>query len=215
MANAYNLISFIKEHEGGLSSNPKDPAALYPVPDGTNNHTNEGITWATWEHVYGNSLESIQRWYRMDDDDFLSIYKPLYWDQIRGDEINSQRIADLLVDFAFLSGPATAIKNAQIALNTLGAGLVVDGSIIGGDDTINAINDSDENKAYEAIKAQRYNFINLLQTDFPEFITGWTNRLNDLVSNFGSNFGSNKNGLITILSLVLIITGLTALFLIS
>jgi len=39
-------FDYIKRWEGGLSKHPKDPAAKYPVPDGSGYHTNiGGVLW--------------------------------------------------------------------------------------------------------------------------------------------------------------------------
>lgn len=39
---------FILKSEGGLSNNPKDPAARNPSPTPQKYHTNKGVTWSTF-----------------------------------------------------------------------------------------------------------------------------------------------------------------------
>ena len=49
MAKVENVnFALIKKWEGGWSKDPLDPAAAFPVPDGSGVHTNIGITWKTF-----------------------------------------------------------------------------------------------------------------------------------------------------------------------
>lgn len=48
-------------------------------------------------------------------DHVLAFYKPIFWDKIKGDDINIQAVADIIYDSAVLTGPTNAIKQAQRA----------------------------------------------------------------------------------------------------
>lgn len=67
----------------------------------------------------------------------LQIYKAEYWDEIKGDQIRSQTIANFAADMKSSAG-GNGIKELQKALNSLGENLSVDGSV--GNDTVQAIN---------------------------------------------------------------------------
>src|ERR1700689_3959171 len=98
MADSSVIVPFIQRAEGGLYNNPNDPASRNPCPypnpaDGTTGwHTNKGVTWTTWVETFGGSADSGNSFFAMNDQDWLAIFKPQYWDAVLGDQINSQRI---------------------------------------------------------------------------------------------------------------------------
>jgi lysozyme family protein len=219
MADYRLIVPFIKEKEGGLSKNKSDKASANPVPDGSGYHTNRGVTWATWKGVFGTGADSIKRFYAMSDADWGTIYKPLYWDAIGGDKINSQRIADTLVHWAWGSGiykPATAIQSI--------VGVKVDGKI--GNQTINAINNSNEADTYAKIKQAHINhWTNLLKSPEYSMNKGWIPRLNDLFGGYmtsikdvvssGVNTGitkAKKNPIVTGIIVLTIIGGIFLIY---
>ena len=178
MADYRLIIPFIKGKEGGLSKATSDTASAYKVPDGSGYHTNKGIQWIVWKSVNGDSKDSIKRFYAMSDSDWENIFKNEYWDKIGGDKINSQRIADTLVHWAWGSGLATPSKAIQGIVGTF-----QDGKI--GDKTITAINNSNEPDTYAKIKqAHIDHWTNLLKNPKYAMNTGWTSRLNDLFGNY-------------------------------
>lgn len=75
------VIDFIKLKEGGLSKDPNDSASKNPVPDGSGNHTNKGITWKTF-NTLGNRLgyngNDIKLFYEMPLSIWTKIYKEIY-----------------------------------------------------------------------------------------------------------------------------------------
>ena len=183
MANYKNLIPFIRLWEGGLSNAATDAVAYAdPVPDGTHNHTNKGIRWTTWKYVNGSSGESIKRFYKMSDSDWLNIYKKTFWDVMGGDKIKSQRIADILVNWAWGSGYYIPSTSVQRILGFKGKD--VDGVI--GKDTILAINNANEVELYNKLKDANYKFFKDLgaQPKYAANLDGWINRLNDLYTNW-------------------------------
>jgi lysozyme family protein len=175
MANHLNIIPFIKAAEGGLSKNPKDQAAAYPVPDGSGYHTNKGITWRTWSNNFGNTQASIYGFYNMTDANWEYIFKKYYWDLIKGDQINSQKIADILANWIWMSGTYTPVKNLQYIL-----GVNQDGIL--GPNTLKALNNSNQTDTYNKLKGLQTAFFNNLgnQQGYTTFKTGWLNRLKNL-----------------------------------
>jgi lysozyme family protein len=177
MANYLNIIPFIREVEGGLSKNPKDKASKYPVPDGSGYHTNKGITWQTWANAFGSTQPSIYGFYKMSDENWKYIFKKYYWDSIQGDQIKSQRIADILVNWVWGSGGYTPVKTLQSIL-----GIKQDGGF--GKNTLLALNNANENDVYNKFKYLQTKFFTDLgnQSDYSVFKEGWLNRLKKLFS---------------------------------
>lgn len=58
-----------------------------------------------------------------------SFYRINYWNKVRGDELKSQDIANLLMDKAVLEGYIAAIKRAQSIVNYPQNGIIDDGLI--------------------------------------------------------------------------------------
>ena len=186
MANYQNIIPFILKAEGGLSKDKNDMASKYPVPDGSGYHTNKGITWKVWSNVYGSDKNSIQQFYDMPQSKWNIIFKRLYWDSIKGDNIISQRIADILVNWVWGSGIYIPVSRLQKIL-----GLKVDG-VFGGN-TLNAVNLANEKLLYEALKNSQYNFFDTLSNkpEYSMYKQGWLNRLNNLFAYVGTGIKQN------------------------
>ena len=159
-ADCHHIVPFILKWEGGYARLPNDPGG----------ETNKGVTWGTWQKFYGRTHE---RFMRMDTADWQLIFKRGYWDKIHGDEISSQRVADVIAEWVWLSGENIPVKNVQRLL-----GLPADGMI--GPATIRAINAADSQQLYEQLLAARYRFIGHIpfynSTNWP-FLDGWLNRL--------------------------------------
>jgi lysozyme family protein len=177
MANYRNIIPFIKEKEGGVSHSQHDSARFDPVPDGTGVHTNKGVTWTTFKTMafMAGYEPTVDLFYRMPDDIWGKIFKIGYWDQVFGDQIISQAIADTLVDWAWASGPRTAIRKMQMFLS-----ITADSKI--GPITLQAINDRsqendrDFNANFSAYKLAWYLSLPNQEANY----AGWKNRLTDL-----------------------------------
>jgi lysozyme family protein len=177
MANYQNIIPFILKWEGGLSKNKDDFYAKYPV-DASGYHTNKGIAWKVFSSVYGSGTEAKKRWYAMTAQDWATFFKKNYWDKIQGDLIKSQRIADVLANWAWGSGTSIPSKAIQRIV-----GVTADGAI--GPKTVKAINEGNEKEIFAKLqKANLDFFANLVKKpEYAMFKTGWFNRLNDLYSN--------------------------------
>ena len=163
MAKHTILVPFIQAFEGGYSNHPSDKGK----------ETNRGITIATFRCVYGQN-KTVADLKALTDEQWMHIFKTLYWDKCRADEIKNQSVANLLVDFAWGSGTARAAKYIQRLV-----GVTQDGNI--GPKTIAAINARDAKSLFTGLKAERLAFINSIvrnNTSQMVFYKGWVNRLN-------------------------------------
>ena len=101
------------------------------------------------------------------------IYKRDYWDRIRGDDIESQAMAESIFDSAVNMGVRTSSRMAQIAASIRPA----DGII--GSNTIRQLNDTDEAlflAMFTISKIARYAAICNRNPSQRRFLLGWVNR---------------------------------------
>lgn len=219
MATYTTIVPFILQEEGGLSKSQQDSARFDPVPDGSGYHTNKGVTWTTWKGFapslgYNDITSSIKAWYAMSPTDWGAIFKAGYWNVVLGDSIKSQGAAEVLVDWAWMSGPGNAVKGLQHFLNAwlpqMGKNmpLVEDGGM--GPNTLNALN------AATAINEKKF------VSDFTDYRGAWLKSLpNEQANQVGwasriaalKNFALSTTGKTVIVSVLLIGTALTFFFL--
>ena len=162
MADKNNLIPIIKKWEGGYSDNPNDRGGA----------TNSGVTLAVYQSVYGKS-KTKNDLKRMTSDQWNYIFTKLYWNKWKADEIKNQSIANILVDWVWMSGYGT-IKKIQSLF-----GLTSDGIV--GNKTISYINSHDQEEVFNKIWNRRKSFYESLVKNNPSqkvFLKGWMNRLN-------------------------------------
>lgn len=172
MAKIENLVEYILKWEGGYVDHPNDPGGA----------TNMGVTIGT--------AKSLGLKYDKNKDgkitkadiklltkkDAMEIMKYHYWDKCKADQITSQAVANILVDWFWMSG-VNATKGIQRLV-----GVNVDGKI--GPASLAAINKQNEKdlveRLYEA-RRQFYKTIISRNSKLKSFEKGWTNRLNDLI----------------------------------
>lgn len=175
MADHTKIIPLILAVEGGLSKSLKDAAHVDPLPDGSGYHTNKGITWTTFKTAAPlcGFVAEPSLFYSMPEYVWGSIFKLLYWDKIQGDRINSQAIAETLVDWCWASGPHTATKKMQEFLKVPDDGIM-------GPATLSAINGRSQtnerqfNDDFSAYKMAWYLSLPNQESNYQ----GWSNRLN-------------------------------------
>jgi len=100
------------------------------------------------------------------------LYKGLYWNKIKGDEILSQKIANEIFIFGINTGMSTAIKTAQRCI-----GVNADGII--GNETLKALNEFNENKfdmLFDDLEISYYKFLATKNPKLDIYLRGWENR---------------------------------------
>ena len=171
MANLKNFIPFILKWEGGYVNDPADLGGA----------TNIGVTLKTWQDFgYDKNGDGV-----IDNEDLKQVFvqdviecvlRPYYWDRWQANRIQNQSIANILVDWLWLSGE-TAITTTQRMLK-----LEPDGKV--GEKTLAAINDyPDQQELFNRINAERVAYIERICKSRPannRFKKGWFNRLNDI-----------------------------------
>lgn len=164
MADAQKLIPFILKWEGGFANHPLDKGGP----------TNKGITFNTFRAFYpGAMVEDLKE---MTDDQWFNIFVSGYWDLWRADELKNQSIANIVVDWAWASGPFISIRQVQRILGVKEDGIV-------GPTTLRAINNTNQQELFNDIKAARFRFIEAIIARDPSqavFRKGWQNRINDI-----------------------------------
>lgn len=166
MADVNKLVPFILKWEGGFINDPDDLGGA----------TNKGITLSTYETYCrrkGYPKPTIERLRNISDTEWSEILKTMYWDKWKADQIVSQSVANILVDWVWASG-GYGIKRPQKIL-----GVNVDGIV--GSQTINAVNARSSKELFYAIKADRIKFIDEICESRPankKFKQGWLNRIN-------------------------------------
>lgn len=168
MANHQKLIPFILQWEGGWSDLPNDRGGK----------TMRGVTFSTYKEFCrkkNRPAPSVDDLRNISNEDWGEIFKEMFWDRWRADEINSQSVANLLVDWLWCSG-YSSVKTVQKVLK-----VDVDGVV--GPKTLLAINQAMPEKLFVDLKKARKQFLLRIVENDPLqncFLNGWMNRLNNL-----------------------------------
>lgn len=170
MAKVELLIPHILRFEGGFCNDPDDLGGA----------TNKGVTFKTYK-LYnkrrGLSVPTIGDLIRMTDAEFTDILKTMYWDACKADFIESQSVANAIVDWAWNSGTGTAVKEVQKVLGVKADGIV-------GNITLSAINSQSPLPLFGKIQQARLSYLERICKARPannKFMRGWCNRVNSLV----------------------------------
>ena len=170
MANVKQLAPFILKWEGGFVNDPADLGGA----------TNMGVTIGAWKSCGydkdGDGDIDVDDLRLLTREDVVNrVLKPHYWDRWKADDIKSQSVANILVDWVWASG-AHGIKIPQRLL-----GVSVDGIV--GPKTLAAVNARNPRELFDMIKIARFDFIEDICRKRPannKFKRGWMNRINDI-----------------------------------
>lgn len=138
--------------------------------------TKMGVTLATWVSL-GYDIDKdgdidVHDLKKITKEDVKKIAKRNYWDKIKGDQINSQSVAEFLFDWAYNSGTTRAAKKLQEAL-----GVTQDGII--GNQTLTKLNNSNPKEVFDKLKKLRDSFYRAIaRADASQkvFLKGWLAR---------------------------------------
>ncbi len=143
-------------HEGGVTlvDDPKDKGGL----------TRFGISQRSYPAVDIRKLSEAQA---------KAIYKQDYWDQVKGDRIDDQAVAEAIFDTAVNMGPRTTVRLVQLVLDIES----VDGII--GNKTLAVLQQADTSlfmAQFALAKIARY--VNICKRNGSQrrFLLGWVNR---------------------------------------
>ena len=162
MARAENLIPILLSWEGGFVDDPIDLGGA----------TNKGVTLKTFKQFYGRD-KTVFDLKNITNEQWLYIFKKGYWDVCKADLIESQSVANMVVDFYYNSG-FHSIKTLQKVLN-----ISVDGVV--GVNTLRAINLCRAEELFDKYKKARLDFLEEICENRPlnnKFLRGWQNRVN-------------------------------------
>jgi lysozyme family protein len=167
MAKIEILAPFILSWEGGYNKTPGDRGGA----------TNKGVTLATWRrHGYDkdgdDDIDERDVMMITEYDAIYEIMKPVYWDRWKADRIESQAIANIVVDWYWNSG-AYGIKLPQKVL-----GVEMDGVV--GEKTLAALNNHpNRQRLFDMLWQERRAFFCRLAINPTQrrFLSGWLNRL--------------------------------------
>ena len=161
MANFNLYAPLLRSLEKGIANNPHDKGGF----------TVDGVTLSTFRKFYGEDKN---------EDDLRNITPPQwrnimkvgYWDVCKADDINDQRIAELIVDWCVNSGTAR-IRDVQTII-----GVKPDGAV--GPITLAAINGDDPKELYRRLMTARKGWFEKIVLRNPSqrvFLKGWMNML--------------------------------------
>ena len=170
MADVKKLAPWIFKWEGGFVNDPDDLGGA----------TNMGVTIGAWKSCGydkdGDGDIDVDDLHLLTREDVVNrVLKPHYWDRWKADDIKSQSVANILVDWVWASG-AHGIKIPQRLL-----GVSVDGIV--GPKTLAAVNARNPRELFDMIKIARFDFIEDICRKRPannKFKRGWMNRINDI-----------------------------------
>ena len=189
MANVNQLAPFILKWEGGFVNDPDDLGGA----------TNMGVTIGTWKSCGydkdGDGDIDVDDLRLLTREDVVNrVLKPHYWDRWKADQIQSQKVANILVDWVWASGKHGIVIPQRLL------GVKADGIV--GNKTLSAVNFADPEQLFEAIFQARVDFLHeiirtsivkyeskigrkatekeLMKHTKKRFLKGWLNRLNDI-----------------------------------
>ena len=168
MADIKILSPFILSFEGGFVNDPDDMGGA----------TNKGVTLATWRKVGydkdGDGDIDIQYLKLISDEEAVNaVLKPHYWNRWKADNIESQSLANILVDWVWGSGKHGIVIPQRML------GVEQDGIV--GPKTLAALNATNHKEFFEMVKAERELFFHRIVAVRPsqkKFLKGWLRRLN-------------------------------------
>jgi lysozyme family protein len=173
MADFDTFLPILLRFEGGFVNDPDDPGGA----------TNKGITLKTFSGCARNLLgidPTLGNLKALTNEQAGKIYKALYWDKVRGDDITLQELANIVVDF-YVNAGVHATKLLQNVMNAAGANPSVAADGVIGAGTMQALQGLHQPDVYRRYKQGRKDYYQDLAANHPslaKFLNGWLNRVN-------------------------------------
>lgn len=191
MARIEGLVPFLLKWETGNVIRPSESNEAYynrckasrggisDDPDDSGGYTICGVTYSTYRtYCRAKRLPDPTRadmkkalTYHV----WLDVLRNRFWDKLKCDQINSQSVAHIVLDWFWGSGFA-GIKSLQRCLSLKADGIV-------GSKTLAALNTDNPRGLFEHIRKSREQFFRNLAEKRPKdkkHLKGWLNRLNDI-----------------------------------
>lgn len=188
MADIEKLVPFIIKWETGtIRQNGESAEALFARarkkgfandPNDLGGATQTGVTIGTYKTYCkkkGMPTPTVTDLQNIPYKDWLAILKEMYWDRWKADKIDSQSVANILVDFVWASG-TNGIKKPQEFLKVVPDGVV-------GPKTLAAVNNRGSLTLFYQLRDLRLRYVDAIVKSRPsqkKWLKGWKNRINDI-----------------------------------
>lgn len=176
MSDIRPALAILIKHEGGFVNHPKDPGGA----------TKYGISLRflrKQQHISGDidgdgdiDADDIKK---LKSEHYEILYKQDFWDKLRLDKIQSQKVANMVFGLCVNMGPKAAITLLQKAVCMTSSKIAIDGDF--GPQTINAVNSLDDHKLILAYKLEAVKFYRSIaekNQNLKAFLYGWLRRVN-------------------------------------
>lgn len=190
MANYILFKSSIEAAEGGYQNFETDLGNFNSKDE--NVGTNHGISARFYEDIRG-FPPSVSDMKAITKSEAHILFKNEFWDKVNADAINSQAVAETIVDHAINAGVGAAGKVTQVVLNEkFKKRLTLDRSI--GAKTIEAINSVNESELFNEISLERLEDYKT-KNNYNDFKTSWISRVQKLAVKFGVEIKKKKSAI--------------------
>lgn len=157
--------AFVRAKKNGFSNDPSDPGGATMV----------GVTLSTYKTYCkrnGMKIPTVADLKNIPYKVWRDILHSMYWNKWKADTIEDQNVANMLVDWVWMSGANIGIKRPQKLLKVTQDGIV-------GPKTISAVNNTKDflKILYNARKDHFESIVKSKPTS-KKFLKGWLNRLN-------------------------------------
>jgi len=201
MANYDIIFDKILKKEGGFQNMSSDEGNYC---NGNLIGTKWGVSAIAYKEFYG-KCPSVSEMRNLTQEEAKNIWKSTEWDKIKGDLIESQSVAELILDS--VSGGANGFLHTRQAINeSSGKKLVPENkSMKLSQSEVDYINSIDDKKYFDSLYNIRLNYFKS-HPQYKEYGVGWINRLNKVYNSFSTKAKSavKDNPIKTIIAIITI-----------